>query len=94
MTESNAPQIRSSSSKLPIDLHRRMEQVLDREIRPALSEDGGGVEIVGIDEDQIVQVRLLGSCRGCSSAVLSLTLAIEAALKKELPEIRFVEAVP
>lgn len=72
----------------------RIEEVLDQEIRAGLRADGGQVEVVGIDEDKIVQVRMLGACSACPSATITLTMGIEAALKARIPEIRFLEAVP
>ncbi len=74
-------------------LRSRVAEVLDRDVRPGLQADGGDVELVGVDVDRIVQVRLLGSCSGCSSAVYPMTMGIEAAVKAEVPEIRFLEAV-
>jgi Fe-S cluster biogenesis protein NfuA len=80
------------------DEHRallaRIETVLDEQIRPGLRADGGDVDVVGIDEDRIVQVRMKGACQGCSSSLMTLTFGIEAALKARIPEIRFLEAVP
>lgn len=72
----------------------RIEAVLNEDVRAGLDSDGGGVEVVGIDADNIVQVRMLGACQGCSSSVITLTMGIERALKARIPEIRFVEAVP
>lgn len=74
-------------------LKHRIEAVLDRTVRPGLQADGGDVEVVGVDADRIVQIRLLGSCSGCSSAVYTMTMGIEAAVRAEVPEIRFLEAV-
>jgi len=71
----------------------RIESVLDREVRGGLDRDGGGVELVGVDDDRIVQVRMLGACQGCSSSMITLTMGIERAIKAEIPEVRFVEAV-
>ena len=76
------------------ELLRRIEAVLDEQIRPGLKADGGDVEVVGIDDDRIVQVRLQGACQGCPSSTMTLTFGIEAALKARIPEIRFLEAVP
>jgi len=84
------------SPELPPDrdaLPQRIELVLDSKIRPGLKADGGDVEVVGIDEDRIVQVRMTGACQTCPSSVMTLTFGIEAALKAEIPEIRFLEAV-
>jgi Fe-S cluster biogenesis protein NfuA len=76
------------------DVRSRIERVLDEQVRPDLKSDGGGIELVGIDQDRIVQVRLTGACQGCSSSILTLTMRVEATLKAAVPEIRFVEAVP
>lgn len=71
----------------------RVERVLDRDVRAGLVADGGGIEVVGLDDDDILQVRLLGACAGCSSSAITLSMAIERSLKAEIPEIRFVEPV-
>jgi Fe-S cluster biogenesis protein NfuA len=72
----------------------RIRSVLDAQVRPDLQSDGGGIELVGIDEDRIVQIRLTGACQGCSSSLMTLTMRVESVLKAAVPEIRFVEAVP
>jgi Fe-S cluster biogenesis protein NfuA len=74
-------------------LKARIEAVIDREVRPSLIADGGDVEVVGVDSDRIVQIRLLGSCQGCASSIYSTTMGIEAAVKAAVPEVRFLEAV-
>ena len=76
------------------ELLGRIEATLDEEVRPGLRADGGEVELVGIDDDNIVQVRMKGACQGCPSSTITLTMAIEATLKTRIPEIRFLEAVP
>jgi Fe-S cluster biogenesis protein NfuA len=78
----------------PPDLRQRIEAVLDEHVRPGLRADGGDVEVVGIDADRIVQVRMIGACQGCPSAIMTLTFGIESTLKAQIPEIRFIEAVP
>ena len=76
------------------DLRARIEAVLDQHVRPGLRADGGDVELVGIDADRIVQVRMQGACQGCPSSTITLTMGVEATLKAHVPEIRFLEAVP
>ena len=70
-----------------------VEAVLDQFVRPGLLADGGNVEVVGIDSDRIVQVRMQGACVGCPSSSLTMTMGIEATIKAHVPEIRFIEAV-
>lgn len=41
----------------------KVEAVLSR-IRPFLQRDGGDVELVDVDDQGIVKVRLKGACRG------------------------------
>ncbi|MEW4567594.1 NifU family protein [Tautonia sp. JC769] len=77
-----------------LDLRGRLEAVLDRDVRPDLRADGGDVEVVGIDPDRIVQIRLSGACQGCSSAAIVLAMQIESVVKAQIPEIRFLEPVP
>lgn len=72
----------------------RVEQILDQQVRDGLVADGGQIEVVGLDDDDILQVRLLGACQGCASSAITLSMAVERALKAEIPEIRFVEPVP
>ena len=86
--------VKLMSTALPSDdLLTRIESVIDAEVRPGLQADGGDVEVVGVDADRIVQVRLLGSCQGCASSIYSTTMGIEAAVKARIPEVRFLEAV-
>lgn len=75
-----------------MELKERVLSALEK-IRPALLGDGGDVEFVGISDDNVVSVRLQGSCRGCPFAEMTLKLSIEKKIKEEVPEIKSVEAV-
>ena len=72
-------------------LRERVENALNR-IRPALQQDGGDIELVGI-EDGVVKVRLKGACAGCPMSQMTMVNFVEASLKKEVPEVKRVEAV-
>ncbi|APW60060.1 NifU family protein [Paludisphaera borealis] len=87
-------QSRQSTPEVRQELLGRIENVLNERVRPGLIEDGGEVQVVSIDEDHIVQVRLLGTCQGCVSSVVTMTMFIEKAVKAEVPEVRFLEAIP
>ena len=75
------------------ELLERIERVLEEQVRPDLRADGGDIVLVGIDPDNIVQVRLTGACQGCSSSVVTMSMRVEATIKAQIPEIRFIEAV-
>ncbi len=67
-------------------LRDRVEAVLHR-LRPMIHSDGGDIELVDVDDERVVYVRLLGACIGCPSASMTLTLGIERTLKDEIPEV-------
>ncbi len=62
-------------------------------VRPYLVADGGDVELVSIDEEGIVKVKLTGACVGCPMSQMTLRAGIERALMRDIPEIKRVEAV-
>ena len=62
-------------------------------VRPALQGHGGDVELVGIDEDKTVKVRLQGACQGCPGAAMTMKMGIERILKEKVPEVKEVVAV-
>ena len=74
-------------------LHDRVAAVLDT-IRPMIQGDGGDIELVGVDADGVVQVRLLGACSGCPSASMTLAMGVERNLKSQIPEVTRVVGVP
>ena len=62
-------------------------------IRPSLQADGGDVELVSVNDEGVVSVRLVGACRGCPMSTMTLKMGIERALREQIPEIKSVEAV-
>lgn len=68
-----------------------IEKALD-EIRPFLQSDGGNIEFVSFEND-IVKVRLLGNCIGCSVNQMTLKNGVEMTIKKYLPTIKQVVSV-
>jgi Fe-S cluster biogenesis protein NfuA len=61
--------------------------------RSALQSHGGDVELVGIDDDNTVKVRLQGACQGCPGAAMTMKEGIERILKEKVPEVKQVVAV-
>ena len=77
---------RRSADTKPKPLRDRVAAALDK-IRPLVQADGGDVELVGVDDEGVVTVRLRGACIGCPSAAITLTLGIERSLMQEIPEV-------
>jgi len=71
-------------------MKEKVELVLNK-IRPSLEADGGNVDLVSV-KDGVVKVKLTGACAGCPMSQMTLKMGIERLLKKEIPEIKSVEA--
>ncbi|MDR2728419.1 MAG: NifU family protein [Chitinispirillales bacterium] len=71
-------------------MREKVEEAIN-EIRPRLQADGGDIELVGITEDNIVQVRLRGACAGCPGAAMTLKMGVERVIKERVPQIKGVE---
>jgi NifU-like protein len=69
-----------------------IEDVIDREIRPALRQDGGDLELIDVDGDT-VKVRFCGACSGCIISEVTLKDVVEARLKENVSEDIRVEEV-
>jgi Fe-S cluster biogenesis protein NfuA len=66
---------------------KRVQQVLDESILPALAADGGGLELVGRVEKQVM-IRYHGACGTCPSSLTGTLAAIEGLVQKEIdPEL-------
>ena len=76
-----------------MDLKARVAQVLAEQVGPALAMDGTAIEVVDVS-DGVAQVRLGGVCSGCPSTIMTVIMGIEEELKKHVPEVEYLEAVP
>lgn len=74
-------------------LRRRVALVLDQ-IRPAIQDDGGDIELIGVTAAGEVQVRFKGACVGCPSSGMTLHDGIERNLRQLVPEVTSVRAIP
>lgn len=69
-----------------------IEDVIDREIRPALRQDGGDLELVDVDGNT-VKVRFRGACSGCTISQITLKDVVETRLKENVSDELTVEEV-
>lgn len=73
-------------------MREKVEAILDK-IRPLLQADGGDVELVDVDKDGVVKVRLQGACMGCPMSTITLQQGIARILKEQIPEVKEVIAI-
>jgi Fe-S cluster biogenesis protein NfuA len=64
----------------------QIEKLFDSQIRPALAQHGGNVEIIDVDNNKLF-VKFFGGCQGCSSSKATLKGGIEQLIKQNFPDI-------
>ncbi len=80
----------SISKEEETELLKKINEVIDTRVRPALAGDGGGLEIRGL-EGYTLKIRYQGACGSCPSAIRGTLIAIEHLLKREVnPAIEVV----
>jgi Fe-S cluster biogenesis protein NfuA len=75
------------------DLRTRVEHALREDIAPALLLDGTGIDVLDVSNG-IAQVRLSGACAGCPATIMTVITSLEEELRKRVPEVEVIEAVP
>jgi Fe-S cluster biogenesis protein NfuA len=73
-------------------LKEKVQNALEK-VRPSLQADGGDVQLVDVDENGVVKVKLMGACGGCPMSQMTLKMGIEKVLKQNVPEVKSVESV-
>jgi len=75
-----------ATADLSGDVARRLIQVLEQQINPAIAAHGGSAELVGV-EDDTAYLRLGGGCVGCGMVSVTLRQGIEVAIRDAVPVI-------
>ena len=69
-------------AEFPVEKKRAiLEEVIDKEIRPYVELDAGGIQVVELRGEREVVIRYEGSCTTCPSSVGSTLSAIQKILK-------------
>ncbi|MBT1706180.1 NifU family protein [Chryseosolibacter indicus] len=74
------------------ELSRKIEASLDS-IRPYLKADGGNVKVLDITEERIVKLEFVGACSQCSMSTMTFKAGVEAAIKRDVPEVKGIEVI-
>ena len=72
---------------------RLIEDVFDKEIRPALQKDGGDIELIDLDADDVI-VKMRGACANCATSQVTLKDFIETKLRELVSPELIVKEVP
>ena len=74
------------------ELTKKIEASLDS-IRPYLKADGGNVRINEITADYVVKLEFVGACGCCSMSTMTFKAGVEAAIKRDVPEVKVIEVI-
>jgi len=70
----------------------QIKKVIEDEVRPAVAMDGGDI-LFHKFENNVVYLKMKGSCSGCPSSSQTLRMGIQGRLQELFPEVREVVAV-
>lgn len=74
------------------EIERKIKQILNDRIRPAVAQDGGDIIFHGF-KNGVVTLHLQGSCSSCPSSSATLKAGVERMLREYVPEVKEVVQV-
>lgn len=81
---------REKASENP--LYAQVDELFDTYVRPALAGDGGGIELIEVEE-KVVRVRYQGACGSCPTSTASTMHAIRNLLHDKIDPELILETV-
>jgi Fe-S cluster biogenesis protein NfuA len=76
-----------------VELKSRVAAVLAEEIAPALEMDSSRLEVLDVF-DRVVRIRITLGCGGCPNETMAILMGIEQEIRRRVPEVEYLEAVP
>lgn len=76
----------SGSPAIEEGIRKKVKDLFEKEINPALGSHGGWVELVDV-KGSSVYVKLGGGCQGCAGAKMTLKMGIERIVREKVPEV-------
>jgi len=84
-------ELKNRNSEQKDETIKKIMDVLDTKIRPAVARDGGDIKFKSFEKG-VVKVELQGSCSGCPSSLMTLKQGVQNLLKHYVKEVNSVEA--
>ena len=82
----------SSTETQLSEIEKKIVQILETKIRPAVARDGGDIKFKKYNNG-IVTVQLQGSCSGCPSSTMTLKQGVQNLLCHYIPEVKEVLSI-
>ena len=90
--EKAAPKLDDFNKLTTVQKVFRVQEVIDKEIRPLLEHDGGSIELVDLNGNNVI-VRLTGRCSSCPSAGVTLKYTVQDKLREFVSSDLTVESI-
>ena len=91
--EDNLVSESKSSSNLNLsDIEKKIINILETKVRPAVARDGGDIKFVSFENGKVT-VELRGSCSGCPSSTMTLKNGVQNLLKHYVKDVNDVVAI-
>jgi Fe-S cluster biogenesis protein NfuA len=74
------------------ELTQKVEASLNS-IRPYLVADGGNVKVNEVTADHVVRLEFVGACGNCRMSTMTFKAGVEAAIRRDVPEIKSIEVI-
>lgn len=74
------------------DVSKKIMEIIDMRVRPAVAQDGGDIVFHSFKEG-VVYLEMKGACSGCPSSTQTLKSGIESMLKFYVPEVQDVQQI-
>ncbi len=71
------------------EIAKKIKELIDTYVKPAVEMDGGNIEFKAYDKGKVYVV-MQGACSGCPSSSVTLKSGIEGMLKRMVPEVEEV----
>lgn len=68
------------------DLFGRIKESIETRVRPYIQMDGGDIEVLELTPENVLKIRLHGSCVGCGSSSMTLEYGVQNILFEEFPD--------
>ena len=75
------------------EIVKKIKELIETYVKPAVEMDGGNIEFKSYNEGT-VSVIMQGACSGCPSSTVTLQSGIEGMLKRMIPDVKEVVAIP
>ena len=87
--KSQKKEVKKDRAKSEDPLVEKIQEILDRTIRPGLQADGGDLDVISFENNEL-RIAYQGACGGCPSSMMGTLDAIQNILRYELDNDQIV----